>query len=99
MSGIVKSSRHPMTSGKENYVISSDDTTGNDLWTRHGERSTDFGEEGDSLTPNGGRPMKHWLTRFKKRRKRIKILSAIPCPAVVGRCCSRISKSVLGVLS
>ena len=46
-----------MACGKENFVISSDDATCNDSWTPQWGRSTDVGKEGDSLTPNGGRPI------------------------------------------
>ena len=59
-----------MTSGKENYVISSDDATGSDPWTPQGGRSTDVGEEGDSLTPNGGRPIGSTADKIQKKKKK-----------------------------
>ena len=62
----------PMTSGKENYVISSDDTTSNDSWTPQGERSTDVGKEGDSLTPNGGRVIGSTTDKIQKKKKKDK---------------------------
>ena len=43
-----------MTPGKENYVVSRDDTTGNDSWTPQGGRSTDVEEEGDFVDPHMG---------------------------------------------
>ena len=88
-----------MTSGKENYVISSNDVTGSDSWTPQEGRSTDVEEECDLLTPDGGRPIGSTVDKTKKKRKGVGILSAIPCPAVVERCCSRISKSASRGLS
>ena len=81
------------TSGKEKYVIFSNDVTSSDSWTLQGGRSDDVEEACDLLTPNEGRPIGSTMPIFKNRRKGVGILSAILCPTVVGRCCSRILKS------
>ena len=59
-----------MTPGKENYVISNDDVTCNDSWTPQGGRSTDVEDEGDSLTPKGGRPIGGTAVRIKKKEEK-----------------------------
>ena len=64
-----------------------------------GGRTDDVEEECDLLTPNEGRPIGSTMAKIQKQEKGVGILRAILCPAVVGRCCSRISKSASRGLS
>ena len=59
-----------MTSGKENYVISSNDVISNDSWTLQGGRPGDVEEACDLLTPNEGRPIGSNMANIQKQKKR-----------------------------
>ena len=59
-----------MTSGKENYVISSHDVTSSDSWTPKGGRSDDVEEACDLLTPNEERPIGSTMANIQKQKKR-----------------------------
>ena len=58
-----------MTSGKENYVISSNVVTGNDAWIPQGGRPGGVEEACDLLTPNGGRPIGSTMVNIQKPKK------------------------------
>ena len=58
------------TSGKENYVISSNDITSSDSWTPQGGRSHDVEEACDLLTSNEGRPIGSTMANIQKQKKK-----------------------------
>ena len=58
------------TSGTENYIISSNDVTSNDLWTPQGGRPGNVEEACDLLTPNGGRPIGSTMANIQKTEEK-----------------------------
>ena len=57
------------TSGRENYVISSNDVTSSDLWTPQGGRSDDVEEACDLLTSNEGRHIGSTMANIQNQKK------------------------------